>query len=219
MSTELELHHVGEAVLKSLFEGLDAAEKLSVSCRVHQDCTMDEVLRAAGVSTPWSFKINVPLAAIPFAGTETGFDGAHRVDVLCHDQVGHGVAVEAKLGLDRMSPAEFERRFLTPVEVSTHRDPRFKGSMTGILNFRAVDGEALELHTVDPPALLAAPWILVLRERVWSGKWGEQAPHLNNGHVVVFEDLVKAHGGASSFDELVLRVVGHGFADAWGLQL
>jgi len=62
-----------------------------------------------------------------------GFDGVHKVDIsvlnpsdkMCYP-------IEAKLGFDRLSKSEFEKRFLTGCGTS-HKNTRVKGSMISII--------------------------------------------------------------------------------------
>ncbi len=150
------------------------------------------------------------------------FDGAHGVDVLCRGPGSLGLALEAKLGLDRMARGEFRKRFLAPVSLTTHSSRRFKGSMVAILNYRALQtGELLPLRTGAPNSLDLVPdWFLVIRREVWNERWkkGKACPPLApNAHVTIFEDIVQRHGDAKSFDALVHRLVGNDFFEAWGL--
>jgi hypothetical protein len=133
------------------------------------------------------------------------------------------LALEAKLGLDRLAPAEFKRRFLTPVAVTGHKPQRVKGSMVAILNHRFPETiGALPLRTSQqPPVEIARPWFLVLRKAVWQRQWisGNRTPHELGpwAHVAIFEDIVLQHGDAASFDQLVNRLVGNNFFAVWDL--
>lgn len=215
MSTALSLHHVGEVVLRGLLASLAERQRLdAVPCKLHSACSLSSVLQEAAVKAPLAFEVNAPLAPIELNGKKVLFDGAHGVDVLCHDGA-RGLAIEAKLGLDRLASATFTERFLGPLKLSTHRAPRFTGSMTAILNYRSLgDGDALPLRTKAPAIELVAPWFLVVRRATWRA-WGSDRPEFSNAHVALFEDIASAHGDAGAFDQLVLQVVGGGFYAAW----
>lgn len=214
MSTHLELHHVGEVVLRGLLERLAERQGLdAVRCMLHDRCNLSAVLDHAGVEQPLRFEVNAPLAPIELAGENVLFDGAHGVDVLCHDQT-RGLGIEAKLGRALLSSSSFTERFLEPLKLSSHRPPRVRGSMTAILNYRSVGDAALHLRTSAPALELVAPWFLVVRAATWRG-WGAKPPALSNAHVAVFEEIAAAHGDAGEFDRLVLDQVGKGFHAAW----
>lgn len=214
MSTALQLHHLGEALLASLIRGLAERDQLGVPCRLHSACSLSSVLDGAGIRSPCSCSANVPLAPIPFRGQMTRFDGVHCVDVLCHDNDGHSVALEAKLGLDRLAPGEFSKRFLKPVEPSSHSQPRFGGSMIAILSDPQLGSS---LRTTEPPTAVAQEWGLVIRRKVWK-RWEVKQPALSHAHVFVFEDIVRDFGDATVFDRLVAELVGARFHEAWRLS-
>jgi hypothetical protein len=214
MSTMLALHHVGEVVVSGLLDGLAQRELLrAVPCKLHPDCSFMSVLTDSAIKPPYLFAHNVPLAPVGLGGKVVQFDGAHGVDVLCHDGR-HGLAVEAKLGLDRLTRRAFTDRFLGGVTLSEHKTQRFVGSMTAILNARAIDGMPLTLRTQEPSVELTRPCFLVVRAKTWSS-WGSDPPTFSNAHVATFEDIAGAYGDASAFDALVRAHVGGGFHSAW----
>jgi hypothetical protein len=166
----------------------------------------------------------VQLESIEINHEKLLFDGAHGVDVLSRGSESLGLALEAKLGLDRMARGEFTKRFLPPVSLTTHSSRRFKGSMVAILNYRALQtGERLPLRTAAPSAAELVPdWFLVIRREVWDERWkeGKTCPPLaQHAHVTIFEDIVQKHGDGDpeAFDDLVRCLVGNGFFEAWGL--
>jgi hypothetical protein len=162
------------------------------------------------------FEANAKLARLPVGDQSIRFDGAHTIDVLCHGG-DRGLAIEAKLGLDRMSRAQFTSRFLGVPRRSGHKDPRFSGSMAGILAHRAtVDGIELALRTEHPNVSIVPDWFLVIRRQVWT-QWNSTPPDLVTAHVALFEDVVRMYGAGQEFNDLVQRVVGNGFYEAWGL--
>ena len=215
MSTHLELHHIGEIVLCGLLESLSTTSRLAdVPCKLHPGCSLGAVLIHSGLHAPLRFAPNVPLAPVTVGGQTMLFDGAHGVDVVCHDGV-RGVGIEAKLGFDRLSAATFATRFLKPLTTSTHAQPRVNGSMAAILSHRQLPaGPTLPLRTSAPALDLAPDWWLVVRRDTWQ-RWGTTPPALTNAHVALFEDIALAHGNATDFDNLVLAQVGTDFHSAW----
>jgi hypothetical protein len=214
MTTTLSLHHVGEVVLCGLLDGLARRDRLhAVPCKLHPDCSLLSVMTKAAIRPPYLFADNVPLAPDSTAGKTVRFDGAHGVDVLCHDGQ-RGLPVEAKLGLDRLTCAAFTERFLHAAMLSSHKSPQVTGSMIVILDERRVEDAPLTLRTTDPPVEVVGPWFLVLRARTWNS-WATERPSLLNAHVAVFEEIAEAYGDATAFDALVLAQVGGGFHSAW----
>jgi hypothetical protein len=222
MATEIQLHHIGEVVLAGLLSELAACGQLDVPCVLHENCRFSTILAQSGIGTPVSFSANVPLASVVVNRKQLLFDGAHGIDVLSSGPESRGLAIEAKLGLDRLAAAQFRRRFLAHVSVTTHTRPRIKGSMVAILNYRSLHGgESLRLRTVVPFGVEIVPaWFLVIRSAVWASwtrRKGQLPPLAPDAHVAIFEQIVQKHGDARSFDALVHRLVGSGFSRSWGL--
>ena len=220
MGTRIRLHHVGEVVLAGLLERLQGRDGLDVPCVAHPGCTFRRVLAAGGIAPPFRFVCDAPLAPVLIDGDEFAFDGAHRVDVLAQGAGSAALAIEAKLGLDRLGSSEFTRRFLGAVSISSHREQRrIKGSMTAILDSRVLrDVGEFELRVLaDALSEVCAPWVLVLRRLVWK-RWcttKKYPPFSPLAHIVVFEDVVDHHGDGALFDDLVRELVGDGFFDNW----
>lgn len=124
--------------------------------------------------------------------------------------------MEAKLGFDRLTPDVFAKRFLQTPERSGHTNPRFAGSMTGILNHWARSDESGALETKDPTTKLVKPWFLVLRAKTWRS-WATP-PQLTNAHIAIFDSIVRAYGTSDAFDELVRDEVGRNFHTAWEIE-
>jgi hypothetical protein len=210
-------------VLAGLLGQLAERDELDVPCVLHERCQFSTVLANAEIGPPLTFSANVPLASVVINSEDLLFDGAHGIDVLSSGPDARGLAMEAKLGLDRMASGEFRRRFLAHVSLPTHTRRRIKGSMVAILNYRSLHGgEALPLRTVAPSGVEVVPaWFLVIRRAVWT-KWtgpNWRLPPLAPGvHVAIFEDIVEKHGDARSFDALVHRLVGSDFYRSWGLD-
>ena len=116
MPTHIQLYHIGEVVLAGLLAELAVRKRLnSVVCVRHRNCNLQAVLDEANFTSPVTFEADVALAPVRLAGTKLLFDGAHGIDVLCRDAEEHGLAIEAKLGTDRLAAVEFTKRFLCAV--------------------------------------------------------------------------------------------------------
>jgi len=223
MATEIEIFHIGEVILADLLGELAGRGELRIPCVAHPQCTLEGVFAAAGVHGKLEFQSNVSLLPVADRQTNLLFDGTHCVDLLAYSEAGvAAVAFEAKLGLERLSRSEFEKRFLLELSASP-KARRIKGSMVAILSHRCVDGvDVLRLRAaLEPPREIAQPWVLVVRRATWT-RWSrpnDSPPELGpDAHVVCFDDVAAAHGDARAFDALVRRAVGDGFAEAWELN-
>lgn len=220
MSTALEIHHIGEPLLCALLSHIAAEGRLgALACVRHRECDLGSVTKANGTGTPTSFLPNVKLKPVQVAGTTYLFDGAHQVDILAVGAASSAFPIEAKLGVDRLSPAEFTKRFLLPVGLSKHSPPRVTGSMVALL----MGGGAAPLGTTPLQAAipgaphLSTAWGLVIRAGTWA-KWRMSEPPIGpNGHIFIFEQIASSYGPPADFDTLVHQVVGRDFFSSWGL--
>jgi len=138
------------------------------------------------------------------------FDGAHKVDVSAlSSELNVCIAIEAKLGLDRLSKNEFNKRFISDCGTS-HAGTRVKGSMISIL-----DGllpkqctEKLSITYSSKTYQLQTSWILICREKVIKN-WNENGyPDLSRScKIVCFEKLVELYGGKEPFNKLVSELL------------
>jgi hypothetical protein len=104
MATEIQPHHIGEVVLAGLLRRLAQRDELDIPCVLHEKCQFSTVHAEAEIGPPLTFSANVPLASVVINRENLLFDGAHGIDVLCSSPEARGLAVESKLGLDRMAP-------------------------------------------------------------------------------------------------------------------
>jgi hypothetical protein len=225
-STRLRLDHLGEPLVAELLQEISHANGLErLQCRNVMSGEIQSVkalLASMNCNAPISFCENVPLAPISYQNEPYSFDGLSQIDVLAAGDA-CGLGIEVKLGTTRMSPSEFERRFLRPCVFSNHVPPRINGSMIAILDGRfpqnSLEGLPLSASLEDGTKLtLASSWVLVLRRQVFQS-WGTKSPEFNRAcWVLVFEDFVAAVGGAAEFDRVAHRIVGDRFAEAWCLQ-
>ena len=214
MPTKICLHHVGEVVLGSLLGTLSAEGELTkVRCLRHSDCTLDAILKEALVEAPYEFEANAKLSPTTVGGETLIFDGAHGVDVICRGANLRGFAIEAKLGLERLSAPEFTRRFLADVGFTEHNPRRVKGSMVSILNGRSIGVlGAFDLHVSQTE--LVTSWAIVIREAVWSN-WRVASPAFAPAAHWLSFDQIASEFGEGEFDNAVKEILGDKFFRAW----
>ena len=83
MATGLQLHHVGEPLLRHLLDGLRAAGRLeSARWPIHAACDLGSIFARERLHAPFTFRASVPLRPVEVGGQQLLFDGAHGVDVL-----------------------------------------------------------------------------------------------------------------------------------------
>jgi hypothetical protein len=210
----IELSHVGEAVITELLSRLSAKGRLDRVC-----CNATGASLVSDLDPTWP-RFLADAAQLRISSDEVTYsccDGAQTVDVLCVGQQ-RAVAIEAKLGLTRMSPSEFPKRFCHPCGVSGHADPRLTGSMIAVLDRLLPFTNGRVVATVNDQSWPLAPnWWLVLRAPVWRG-WAARLP-VRFARILVFDELVALYRGRGEFDDLVRHVVGTDFASRWGLEL
>jgi hypothetical protein len=125
-----------------------------------------------------------------------------------------------KLGISRMAPGEFGRRFLRPCAVSKHVPHRVKGNMIAVLDgcFSAAGVADLSLTAVPnvgQPLTLVRSWVLLIRRKI-AKAWAKNPPKFRRDcWILQFEDLARAVGGQKEFDRVVSVIVGDQFAAAW----
>ena len=167
------------------------------------------------------FCANVSLDPLIYNGESYTFDGLSRIDCLIYES-NNGIAMEIKLGITRMTPAEFGKRFLKSSECSAHVPPRIKGNMISVLDGRFSREEFAHCPLTTQinrcqKISVAADWLLLVRKSVWE-RWAKQPPQFRKHcRVLVFEDFVTAVGGTQIFDDIVQQLVGGEFALAWNL--
>lgn len=135
------------------------------------------------------------------------FDGAHKLDVaIWHGGTKSCIGLEAKLGQDRLSKAEFERRFLNKCSIS-HSGSRISGSMISILEGKlpeACDREDVIVKHQGIDYKLLPKWLLIMRKRILDMWQRSGRPELSRNCIVLaFEDIVSRYGGREPFNNLV----------------
>ena len=208
------LSSVGEEIIPRLLEKAAESGRLnSMLLKNNQETRLIDFLHRAGIKPPFSFNAEVPLEAVEISSIgQVKFDGQHRIDVVIHSDRGNAVGVELKIGETRLSADQFEKRFLKPVCLSSHKDARIRGSMAAVLDRKGILAQqGLELKAKLPfenSKPLAQGWLLVVRCQV-GASWDLQAPSIKYGRILVLEDLIKAAGGPDCFNEVVADVLCH----------
>jgi hypothetical protein len=223
-STILRPEHVGEPLVSALLthiEGSNSSQQLTCyPCVGGQPISLDGFFKNRGLSRPITFDHNIRINPPMFNGLAHSLDGAQKLDCFVTDGT-NGLAIEVKLGAERMAKATFESRFLTDCDRSGHKDARLKGNIIAVLDGRyaSLSTSSVPLAAVGKIAMvpLATEWLLVLRRVVWRGWTTNGKPSLKHATIVVFEDLVPLVGGPSEFNQIVLNLLGKEFAQAWDL--
>lgn len=215
VATELKPYHVGEVVVRALLEQL--RECLTEVVPIDGAGSLGQDIATLRGNGQVEFVADAaPVKVHERAGQIWALDGMHRVDVLA--KVGdQGVAIEVKLGLDRLRAADVRRRFQGDCGRSKHTRPRLTGSMIAVLEHRFAFEHDRVSCCVAPEVELSREWWLVVREQVWAGWSGRIAPELRNCRVITLESLVRLAGGEEPFNKLVASLVGGDFYRAWGL--
>jgi hypothetical protein len=196
----IQLSHIGEILIAAL---------------LNESQSVREVLQLPDPETAWCFEPEIRLNR---CGSLI-FDGAHKVDVSSLNIDKHEcVAIEAKLGLDRLSKNEFSKRFLSKCGTS-HLGKRVTGSMISVLE-RMLPDEIVDEHLTvqyqQKPYSLVTNWILIVRRQVHEGWKANGPPNLSvKCNVVVLEDMIDAYGSRHDFNELVSRILPADFYSAW----
>ena len=209
----IELSHIGEVLISELLSRLCTAERLDqVRCKVTGISLASDLDTLSPRFIADQAQLRVQTDDATYA-----CDGAQTVDVLCVGQQ-RAIAMEAKLGLTRMSPSEFPKRFCDPCSISGHSDPRLNGSMIAVLDRRLpfVNGRVCA-RIGDQGWLLGPHWWLVVRERVWNS-WAVVLP-VRLARILVFDELARLYGDGHDFDDLVRHIIGNDFAKRWRVEL
>ena len=123
------------------------------------------------------------------------FDGAHKIDVVVMaSETKECLAIEAKLGNDRLGMREFEKRFLMGCGTS-HGDSRISGGMVSILEGKLPVGcetETVIVEYQEDTYRLLPRWILIVRQRIIDAWLKNGRPSLTNRCIVfAFESIVR----------------------------
>lgn len=217
MATSLKLYHLGELlVCEMLKRSKDRLDDLSSAAGE----SVGESLRAAGLQGELTFEAEVGgMRVVDSTGSRWPLDGMHRVDVLVRAPSGRGVAFEAKLGLERLTPQQVAARFQKQCTLSRHARPRLNGSMVAVLErrFPPQFHECSVRCSEEPGVEVAQDWWLVVRREVFERAGQELVASVQSGHILIFEQLVAGIGGELPFNDLVRGLVGSDFHASWGL--
>lgn len=148
-----------------------------------------------------------------------GFDGTHRIDVaVLLPSSQKCIAIEVKLGKDRLSAYTFNKRFLCDCEIGLHRDVRIRGSMIAILEGKLpipCNGKYVFVEHQGIKFNLYNKWILVVLQQI-KDNWDRHVkPSLENCVTITFESIVKSYGEPKHFNELVRELVNFDYYKEW----
>jgi len=198
----LQLSHIGEILLSSLI-----AKSADVKKMLFDDAVIQND----------SIKV-IPEIRLDACGSLI-FDGVHKIDVSVLD-LNKGICypIEAKLGLDRLSKNEFEKRFIADCGTS-HQAARVKGSMVSILERRLpvqCKGHDLTVTYNGQKFIVSDNWSLVCRQPVIN-KWSLTGkPALSEKcSITSFESLVRAYGSNNDFNNLMKRLLEKDYYAEW----
>lgn len=221
--THLRPDHIGEPLVAALLERLQADDRLGcvwcLNTASGSTCQLGALLDQCGIGSGFGIQINRRLRPLCVGECRYRFDPMSQVDCVLAG-THKALAIEIKLGTECMSASAFTRKFLSPCGYSNHVPPGIRGRMTA-----ALDGRFEQAAFVDAPlhvelldgasAELLPSWGLIVRRKVWQ-QWKKSRPAFHRAcWLVQFEDLASAIGGPELFDEIVLRLVRHNFAESW----
>ncbi len=135
------------------------------------------------------------------------FDGGSRVDVVVLVNENLGVPFELKLGTTGVTKNNLIKWMSKPTQ-SRHKNPRFNGSMMGILaenHERALFKSDLTAQIANFGHInLCKEWFVISRHKTILG-WEEDSPRLISFGCkpISIQDLVEWYGDKDKFNELV----------------
>ena len=182
---------------------------------------MQALVQAAWSSTP--ARIPTELRAVAdlqlTACGKFGFDGAHKINVAILAPTIHDcLAVETRLGLDRLGQRDFDKRFLQPC-TGSHKNSRVAGSMIAILERKLPDPDerhAVQTEHAGETYRVRPRWALVVRQRTLDDWQAHGRLALSENCVPLsFESLVAALGGRDPFNALVADLLPRDYYAAW----
>lgn len=225
--SDLRLHHIGEPLVARMLTELEARGKLSrLVCPMKKISVEDDIAKH-GLSRPLRFLPEQ--ARLKVVGPKDTYfcDGAQKADVLCVSSDARALALELKLGEERLGANEFKKRFITDC-VPSHEDTRLKGPIISVLARRfsrfqesqviaMVKEEEEEADAREFKVL--KPWWLVLRTSIWNRWSGQVSPELGEVRILLLEDMIRELGGGREFNRLVRELVtSEDYFSDWGLH-
>lgn len=196
----IALSHVGEIVVAEMIN-----RSASVRDSIFGSLNLDTVIAVPEV------RLN------PCGGLN--FDGAHKIDIAILDTKNKVcIPVEAKLGENRLTAGEFNKRFLSECGTS-HKGSRVKGNMISILERNLPNqckGSNLTVTYSNATYSILNEWYLICRESVLE-KWKKSRfPDLSQSNSQVsIESIINAFGGKDVFNKLVRELLDIDYHDKW----
>lgn len=201
----IQLSHIGELLISEMFNRSENVRHLLVN-NVLSPSLSTSALQA------------IPEIQLTSCGGYR-FDGAHKIDVaVMASKTKECLAIEAKLGHDRLGRREFEKRFLKGCGTS-HGDSRISGSMVSILEGKLPVGcekEAVIVEYREDTYRLLPRWVLVVRQRIIDAWLKNGRPSLTHRCIAyAFESIVSCYGGSEPFNELVSELISGDYYQEW----
>lgn len=196
----IQLSHIGEHLIATMLNE-------SLSAR--------ELVVGIGGLSDWEF---IPEIRLNRCGNLI-FDGTHKVDISAlNNSSKKCVAIEAKLGLDRLSKNEFNKRFIAECGMS-HNASRVTGSMISILDGllpKNIANESISVTHDKKYYEIKDSWVLIAREAVIQNWERNGSPNLSNRcKIVSLERVINTYGGKQTFNSLVSRLLTTDFYRTW----
>lgn len=201
----IKISHIGEPLISEMFN-----RSLDVKNLFFQ-------------KNPTDFSTSQGIVSVPEIQLENcgslRFDGAHKIDIaLLEPGKNLGVAIEAKLGSDRLDKKEFAKRFLSPCGTS-HGNQRIKGPIISILERNLPFGfrsEAIMIDHLGVRYSLSENWFLVVRRPILR-KWETNGwpPLSKRCHALTIEDIIECYGGKGPFNDLVTEMIRGDYYESW----
>lgn len=200
----IELTHIGETLIAEMLNSSPEVRKL------FSDKLGESLIDGGDI-------VAVPDVSLTHC-KQYAFDEAHRVDVgvLIRGTL-QCLPIETKLGADRLSKIEFEKRFLRICGTS-HGGSRISGSMISILerNLPVGAGDVIEVLSGGVSYQLTSAWILVVWKKVLVDWTAGEAPSLSsNCKIITIEEIVSAFGTGKDFNELVTKLISADYYRQW----
>ncbi|MBL8026627.1 MAG: hypothetical protein JNL74_09460 [Fibrobacteres bacterium] len=146
------------------------------------------------------------------------FDGAHKLDIGILDiSKKECVAIELKLGKDRLSASQIDRRFLCNCGTS-HNNSRISGNMMAILERKLPDqckSCEIEISVEEELYTLSKRWFFVCRQQVVDS-WTVSKPSLSeNCTIITAESIIEKLGDKSIFNDIVKSHIDFDYYEKW----
>lgn len=200
----VQLTHIGEQVIAAMFNQSEDVRRTLLSKVAEKDISL-------------SFQA-MPELPLENCGNYR-FDGAHAIDIaVLFPESSKCLAIEAKLGVERLAANAFRERFLNQCGIS-HGGARITGSMVAILEGKLppeCTGEPVFVKFDGRSYRLLNSWVLIVRQRILDG-WNRNGwPDLTDRCIPIsFESIVASYGDSEKFNALVYKLIDGDYYQEW----